>query len=73
MNDLLIDFLRGLTNSNDWTVLLPEVLLALLALILLVADIILPKGKCNWIYCVSIIGQLAILVLICSYYWFLNV
>ena len=66
MNDLLIDFLHGLTNSNDWSVLLPEVLLALLALVLLVADIIMPKGKCNWIYCVSIIGQLAILVLICS-------
>ena len=47
MNDLLIDFLRGFTNSNDWSALLPEVLLALLALVILVADIVLPKGKCN--------------------------
>ncbi|HBO57890.1 MAG: NADH-quinone oxidoreductase subunit N [Puniceicoccaceae bacterium MED-G31] len=66
MNDLLIDFLRGFTNSNDWSALLPEVLLALLALVILVADIVLPKGKCNWIYWVSIVGQLAILVLIGS-------
>ena len=66
MNDLLIDFLRGFTNSNDWSALLPEVLLALLALVILVADIVLPKGKCNWTYWVSIVGQLAILVLIGS-------
>ena len=66
MNDLLINFLRGFTNSNDWSALLPEVLLALLALVILVADIVLPKGKYNWIYWVSIVGQLAILVLIGS-------
>ena len=66
MNDLLIDLLRGFTNSNDWSVLLPEVLLALLALMLLLADILLPKGKHNWIYCLSIVGQLTVLGLICS-------
>ena len=66
MNDLLIDLLRGFTNSNDWSVLLPEVLLALLALVLLLADILLPKGKYNWIYCLSIVGQLTVLGLICS-------
>jgi NADH-quinone oxidoreductase subunit N len=61
MNELLTEFLRGYTASNDWLAILPEVLLALLALALLLAEMILPKEQRGWIFRISIVGQLSLL------------
>lgn len=45
MNELLVEFLRGYTATNDWAAILPEIMLAVLALALLVAEMLLPKDR----------------------------
>lgn len=45
MNELLVEFLRGYTATNDWTAILPEIMLAVLALALLVAEMCLPRAR----------------------------
>ena len=39
MNDVLMDLLQELSLSNDWLVLLPEILMALLAVVILGFDL----------------------------------
>ena len=39
MNDVLMDLLQELSLSNDWLVLLPEILMALLAVVILGVDL----------------------------------
>jgi NADH-quinone oxidoreductase subunit N len=43
MNELLAEFLRGYTANNDWAAIMPEIMLAVLALGLLGAEMVLPK------------------------------
>jgi NADH-quinone oxidoreductase subunit N len=64
MNETLIEFLGGYTATNNWGAILPEILLALLALGLLAAEVILPKGKHAMIGRLSIIGQVGILAML---------
>ena len=64
MNELLADFLRGYTATNDWLAILPEILLALLALSLLIVEMVLPKGQRGWISRIALWGQVGILVMV---------
>lgn len=64
MEQSLIEFLRGLTLTNNWGAILPEILLALLALGLLVAEVILPKARHDMIGRLSLIGQIGILAMV---------
>jgi NADH-quinone oxidoreductase subunit N len=60
MNELLVEFLRGYTATNDWAVIMPEIMLAVLALGLLVAEMLLPRGKQSLIPRIAIWGQVLI-------------
>ncbi len=64
MNELLAEFLRGYTNTNDWLAILPEILLALLVLGLLGAEMVLPKARAALVGRIAIVGQLLILALV---------
>ena len=54
MNELLAEFLRSLTATNDWAAIMPEIMLALLALGLLGAEMVLPRanrgGSRAWLF-----------------------
>lgn len=60
MNELLAEFLRGYTATNDWAAIMPEILLAVLALGLLMAEMFLPKGRQDLIPRIAIWGQVLI-------------
>lgn len=60
MNELLVEFLRGYAATNDWAVIMPEIMLAVLALGLLVAEMFLPKEKQGLIARIAIWGQVLI-------------
>lgn len=45
MNELLAEFLRGFTATNQWAAILPEIMLGVLALGLLGAEMALPRNK----------------------------
>ena len=62
MNELLTEFLRGYAATNDWTVILPEILLAVLALGLLVAEMVLPRARQGLIPRLAIWGQVLVIV-----------
>ncbi|MGB0334802.1 MAG: NADH-quinone oxidoreductase subunit N [Opitutales bacterium] len=62
MNELLAEFLRGYTATNEWAAILPEILLAVLALGLLGAEMILPRDKSSLIPRLAIWGQVLVLV-----------
>jgi len=54
--------LQAAAADNTWATILPEVSLGVLALLLLVLEIILPKKKHGLIPTLSIVGQLGLLV-----------
>ena len=60
MNELLEEFLRGYTATNDWSAIMPEILMAVLALGLLVAEMFLPKGGQKIMPRLAIWGQVLI-------------
>ncbi len=62
MNDLLAEFLRGYTANNDWAVIMPEIMLAVLALGLLGAEMVLPKNSHGLIPRVALWGQALVLI-----------
>lgn len=62
MNELLVDFLRGYTATNDWAAILPEIMLAVLALGLLVAEMVLPRTRQGLIPRVAIWGQALVIL-----------
>ncbi|MGJ8651777.1 MAG: NADH-quinone oxidoreductase subunit N [Opitutaceae bacterium] len=62
MNELLAEFLRDFTATNDWSAIMPEIMLAILALGLLGAEMILPKNSRDLIPRLAIWGQALILV-----------
>ncbi|MGB0416001.1 MAG: NADH-quinone oxidoreductase subunit N [Coraliomargarita sp.] len=64
MNELLAEFLRGYTATNQWMAILPEILLALLALGLLATEMIMPKGSRAAVGRIAIYGQLVILAFV---------
>jgi NADH-quinone oxidoreductase subunit N len=57
-----IDLLQQAAASNQWAAIMPEVLLACLALLLLVLEIVLPRKTHEHIPVVSLLGQLGILI-----------
>ena len=61
MNELLAEFLRSYTVTNNWLAILPELLLALLALALLATEMILPKSSRTLVGRIAVWGQLGIL------------
>lgn len=66
MNELLAEFLRSLTATNDWAVIMPEIMLALLALGLLGAELVLPRAQQGWIARLAIWGQVVVLAVAMS-------
>ncbi|MFO8026713.1 MAG: NADH-quinone oxidoreductase subunit N [Opitutales bacterium] len=60
MNERLAEFLGGYAATNEWAVIMPEIMLAVLALGLLLAEICLPKGKHGLIPRLAIWGQVLI-------------
>ena len=67
MNELLVEFLRGFTATNEWAAILPEIMLGVLALGLLGAEMALPKKQQGWIPRLAIWGQVIILVATVSF------
>lgn len=65
MNELLIEFLGAFTKTNQWSVILPEIMLAVLALGLLGAEMALPKNK-QLIPRLAIFGQVSVLFVVCG-------
>src|SRR5581483_1349883 len=57
---MTIELLRQAAGSNQWAAIFPELMLAGLALMLLVMEILLPKKDHHLIPVVSILGQLAV-------------
>ncbi|MEM8867731.1 MAG: NADH-quinone oxidoreductase subunit N [Verrucomicrobiota bacterium] len=70
MNELLSEFLRGYTETNDWAVIMPEIMMAVLALALLGAEMVLPRSQRSLIPRIAIWGQILVFAsawgLICS-------
>jgi NADH-quinone oxidoreductase subunit N len=62
MNELLVEFLRGYTATNQWAAILPEIMLGVLALGLLGAEMILPRDKQRLIPRLAIWGQVIVLL-----------
>jgi len=73
MNDLLIDFLRETSQTNQWFVLLPEIALALLAISMLGLDLFRkssntdPNSACTLNTRISLIGQIGVFILVCFF------
>ena len=64
MNELLIEFLAGFTKTNQWSAILPEIMLGLIALALLGAEMALPKNKQTLIPRLAIWGQVIVLLVV---------
>ncbi len=62
MNDLLVRSLSNFTGTNNWLAIMPEIMLAILALCLLGAEMVLPRERRRLIADTAIWGQVAILV-----------
>lgn len=62
MNELLVEFLRGFTATNEWAAILPEILLGVLALGLLGAEMVLPANRQGLIPRLALWGQLIVLL-----------
>jgi len=61
MNEALVEFLRGYAASNDWAGILPEIMLAVLALGLLGAEMVLPPARRSLIPRIAVWGQVLVL------------
>ncbi len=59
---MTIEQLKAAADSNTWSTIAPEIGLGVLALLLLVLEILLPKKKHSLIPTVAIVGQLGLLV-----------
>lgn len=67
MNELLIQFLGRFAESNEWSAILPEIMLGVLALGLLGAEMALPKSKQVLIPRLAIWGQVIVLLAAFAY------
>jgi len=59
---MTLEAVKNAAASNEWGAIMPELSLALLALLLLVFEIILPKKERGYIPGIAIVGQIAILI-----------
>ena len=73
MNELLIEFLGGFTKTNQWSAILPEVMLGVFTLALLGAEMALPKNKQTLIPRLAIWGQVIVLLVVIGYTVWCNV
>ncbi len=62
MNELLAKSLLNFTGTNSWSVIAPEIMLAILALCLLGAEMALPRGRQRLIANIAIWGQVAVFI-----------
>ena len=62
MNELLASSLRSFADTNDWAVIMPEIMLAVLALCLLGSEMALSRERQRLIPLIAIWGQVAIFV-----------
>ena len=60
MNELLASSLRSFADTNDWAVIMPEIMLAVLALCLLGSEMVLPRERQRLIPLIAIWGQVVI-------------
>jgi NADH-quinone oxidoreductase subunit N len=67
MNELLVKSLSNFTSTNNWFVILPEIMLAVLALCLLGVEMVLPRERQRMIAKIAIFGQLFVLVV--TFFW----
>ncbi|WP_269525977.1 NADH-quinone oxidoreductase subunit N [Coraliomargarita parva] len=61
MNDSLLQLLRGYSATNEWVAIMPEIMLAVLALSMLAAEMVLPASRQGLIPRLAIWGQVLIL------------
>ena len=59
---MTLEAVKNAAASNEWGAIMPELSLALLALLLLVFEIVLPKKERAYIPGIAILGQIAILI-----------
>lgn len=64
MNETLVKSLSDLASTNNWLAIVPEVMLALIALCLLGAEMVLPRGRQRMIVTIAIWGQIAVFIVI---------
>ena len=68
MNDVLMDLLQELSLSNDWLVLLPEILMALLAVVILGVDLFKSNASresaLRWTVALALGGQFLVLIVL---------
>lgn len=64
MSDLLAEFLRSFTATNQWMAILPEIVMVLLALSLLGFEMLFPKSSRTAVQRISVYGQLVVLALL---------
>ena len=63
MNEILVKSLSDLTGTNNWFAILPEIMLALIALCLLGAEMVLPRARQRSAAAmIAIWGQVIVLV-----------
>ena len=67
MNDHLLQF-KEIAASNQWSAILPEITLAVLALTLLVLEIFFPKNRATLIPRVAVFGQVFLLAWMLLFY-----
>ncbi|MEO6005568.1 MAG: NADH-quinone oxidoreductase subunit N [Opitutus sp.] len=60
-----LEAVKVAAESNIWSAILPELALGCLAVLLLVFEMLLPRKQHSHISTISILGQIAILVLVC--------
>ncbi|MDX2110968.1 MAG: NADH-quinone oxidoreductase subunit N [Verrucomicrobiota bacterium] len=61
---------REIAQLNEWALILPEIVLAVIALTLLVAELLLKKSRHPFISLFAILGQVAVLALVLANFWF---
>ena len=64
MNELLSKSLFNFTGTNNWVVIAPEIMLALLALCLLGAEMVLPRDRQRLVPIIAIWGQVGIFAVV---------
>jgi len=70
MNELLARSLANFTSTNNWAVITPEIMLAVIALCLLGAEMALPSERRRLITSIAIWGQLMVLAVTFFFAWY---
>ena len=64
MNEILIKSLSDLASTNNWLAIMPEIMLAIIALCLLGAEMVLPRERQRMIANIAILGQAIVFALV---------